>query len=563
MNRLRTILLTILLAVAYGAAGQGYVIDSVCQGAERHYRIDGEAGSTYTWTLTDLQGTVTTLPETADTVTIIWNMLAGNYTLSTLQTSIHGCDSLELGTIKIFENPEINGLQAFTSTNGLANGYVIVNAGGVASQFTYSLDEINWQNSNVFPKLSAGSYTVWVRNNNGCMVSQQFTIKNTVTGNVKVLAGSAVSCISLPFDIPVRANDFTSISDFTVQLAFDPSIMTFNKISQINNLLNNGILSATMVSSGVLQISFTSSDSLTLQSQDQLFTLEFIGTAPGACDLKWNLTNCVIYSASGYELPAIYTQGHAEVKAVPQIYIAGNGGYCENTPHKLSAGSLTGQSLNYKWTSPDGTTQMGQELDLGLLGMGASGTYKVDASDGVACAATETLDLQVYPNPQIHLNDYDTLCAEQEILLNPGIGFASYQWQDGSTDPQLLATKEGIYWVVVTDNNGCQASDSVLLRQCELLIYMPNIFTPNGDGINDVFQARYNPDVAITYQMYVFNKWGEEIFNTNDVTKGWDGTYKGEMCPQDTYTWMIQFSAPGNYKFLQKSPQRGIVMLLK
>jgi len=135
MNRLRTILLTILLAVAFGAAGQGYVIDSVCQGTERHYRIDGETGSTYTWTLTDPQGTITTLPETADTVTINWSKFPGEYILSTLQTSIHGCDSLELGTIKVFENPEITGIQLFAATNYLDNGYVIGNTGNTSSTF--------------------------------------------------------------------------------------------------------------------------------------------------------------------------------------------------------------------------------------------------------------------------------------------------------------------------------------------------------------------------------------------------------------------------------------------
>jgi len=104
-KRLRYILLIILLAVASGAAGQGYVIDSVCLGAERHYRIDGEVGSTYRWTLTDPQGAIISLPETADTVTITWSMGAGEFILSAVQTSIHGCDTLELGSIMVFELP--------------------------------------------------------------------------------------------------------------------------------------------------------------------------------------------------------------------------------------------------------------------------------------------------------------------------------------------------------------------------------------------------------------------------------------------------------------------------
>jgi gliding motility-associated-like protein len=92
---------------------------------------------------------------------------------------------------------------------------------------------------------------------------------------------------------------------------------------------------------------------------------------------------------------------------------------------------------------------------------------------------------------------------------------------------------------------------------------MPNAFTPNGDGLNDVFLPKYKNGVEITFQMLIFNKWGEQIFSTNNITKGWDGTYKGVICPEDLYTWTITFSAPGNYKFLQKSPQSGNVMLLK
>ncbi|PKO95080.1 MAG: hypothetical protein CVU14_12695, partial [Bacteroidetes bacterium HGW-Bacteroidetes-9] len=86
--------------------------DSVCVGSERHYRIDGEENSTYAWRLTDPIGTVTYLPETADTITVVWNMAAGEYIMSVTQTSIHGCDSIELGTIHVFELP-----QAFAGIN--------------------------------------------------------------------------------------------------------------------------------------------------------------------------------------------------------------------------------------------------------------------------------------------------------------------------------------------------------------------------------------------------------------------------------------------------------------
>lgn len=722
MNRLRIILLSILIAVAYTAAGQGYVIDSVCRGAERHYRIDGEAGSSYLWKLIDANGVEVILPETADTVTINFNYPAGEYILSTLQTSIHGCDSLELGTIKVFDlplayagssttrcnnnpftfadatasgfsslvwhsngdgkfndstllhpeyvfgtadlavgsvtftlqvtgfgrdgscapvessvtitlkenitpvfepigplcinsvapilpaistngirgtwlpesvntttagisiytftpdagqcgiittmaiavsSPEITDVQVYNSTNGLANGYAVVSADKIASAMAYSLNGIDWQTSNVFTKLQTGTYTVWVRNENGCSVSQSFVVLNSIAGEVKVTAGSAVNCITVPVEIPLKAYDFNEISAFTIQLGFDPSLMTFNGVTQMNDLLSNGVISSTIVAPGVLEIKFKAQDTLSLTNEDQLLSLNFNGIATGHSELKWNLLECVIYSAAGYEVPAIYTRGEVDIKPVPQIYTDGNGGYCESTPVKLRAGSLTGDVLNYNWTSPDGSLNTGSELNLGPLHLSDGGEYMVTASNGTTCSVTKTVDLLVYPNPHINLNNSDTLCSDQEVLLNAGLGFASYLWQDGSTQPQLMATSEGVYKVTVTDNNGCQASDSVLLKQCELLIWMPNVFSPNGDGVNDVFVPVYNPDVPISFQMFIFNKWGEQVFSSDDVSKGWDGTYKGKLCEQDVYTWTIKFSAPENYKFLQKSPQSGNVMLLK
>lgn len=564
MNMLRNILLTILLAVAYGAAGQGYVIDSVCQGAERHYRIDGETGSSYIWTLTDPQGTISVLPETADTITINWNKFPGKYILSTLQTSLHGCDSLELGTIKVFENPEIIGIQAFNSTNDLANGYAVVNTGSTVSLFEYSLNGVTWQTSNSFKKLAAGYYTAWVRNENGCMISQQFIIFNSIVGEVKIKAVNAANCITVPIEIPIQAYDFTDISAFTIQVAFDPSLMAFNGISQMDNLLNIGTLSFDLVAPGILEIGFVTSYPLTLLSGGQLLNLNFNGITPGHTELKWNLVNCLVLSASKSEIPTIYTNGAIDIRPVPQIYTAGGDAYCEGTPLKLNAGSLTGQVLTYQWTSPNGATHTGPEWIIGSLEISAAGEYKVTASDGPACATTEMLSVQVYPNPQVSISDIDTLCADQEVKLNAGLGFAAYKWQDGSTEPQLVATSEGIYWVIVTDNNGCKATDSVLLRQCELLLWMPNAFTPyKADGHNDVFLPEYRRGINITFQMLIFNKWGEQIFSTNDISKGWDGTYKGVLCQQDLYTWIITFSTPDNYKFLQKSPQTGNVMLVK
>ncbi|HPS74491.1 MAG TPA: SprB repeat-containing protein, partial [Bacteroidales bacterium] len=105
-KKIRYILLILLLIVATQATGQ-YIIDKVCVGSVRYYRVDGEAGSTYIWTLTDPLGNQTILPSTADTVAITWNTVPGSYKLSTIQHSvITGCDGLlEIGDIVVYDQP--------------------------------------------------------------------------------------------------------------------------------------------------------------------------------------------------------------------------------------------------------------------------------------------------------------------------------------------------------------------------------------------------------------------------------------------------------------------------
>ncbi len=111
MTRLKYILtLTILILSGFASFSQSrYVIDEVCIGAERYYRVDGQPGSTYIWTVTEPDGvTVITLPETADTCVIFWNFPAGagTYSLATEQTNpVTGCTNIELGLIIVYELP--------------------------------------------------------------------------------------------------------------------------------------------------------------------------------------------------------------------------------------------------------------------------------------------------------------------------------------------------------------------------------------------------------------------------------------------------------------------------
>jgi gliding motility-associated-like protein len=500
-------------------------------------------------------------------ITGTWNPPAINTYVSGPQSSVFTPDAGQCAAEFTLNtgvgSPSIDSIHIQTAVNGQSNGMAIVFASGDITPFSYSLNGTLWQSSNLFSGLAAGPHVMWVKDASGCVVSKPFLIPNTVTGIVTVEADDADKCISLPIEIPVSAFDFDNIASFTIQLTYDSTMLSYTGLSMINQILNDGTLNAQVIAPGVLQITFVATDSITMYNDGLLFNLNFLGLAEGKSELKWDWLKCVIYSAGGYELPAIYTMGSVEIHPAPKIFATGGGRYCEGTELTLVSGSLNMGSLLYGWTGPSGQTHPGTDWDLGALTLADSGTYHITATDSLSCSATDKVLVDVRPNPIVNLADKDTLCSEQAIVLTAGPGYASYVWQNGSTDSTLIADSEGIYWVAVTDFEDCKGADTVVLRPCQILIWMPTAFTPNADNLNDIFGPRYNLDLDFEFEMYIFNKWGEQLFYTHDLHKGWDGTYKGKPCPPDMYTWTIKFRPPDSYNFLQKSPQSGYVMLLK
>jgi len=93
------------------------------------------------------------------------------------------------------------------------------------------------------------------------------------------------------------------------------------------------------------------------------------------------------------------------------------------------------------------------------------------------------------------------------------------------------------YYLVATSINGCQDTASVVVTVLTTVV-IPNTFTPNGDGINDLWEIPsliYYPKCQVS----VFNRYGQQIFHSNGYTKAWDGTYNGKQIPGGTYYYLI------------------------
>jgi gliding motility-associated-like protein len=108
----------------------------------------------------------------------------------------------------------------------------------------------------------------------------------------------------------------------------------------------------------------------------------------------------------------------------------------------------------------------------------------------------------------------------------------NFTYQDAGTYPIVL---------VVKNDKGCADTLIKVINVTEdYSFYIPNTFTPNGDGLNDIFQPK---GLGIEkYEMMIFDRWGEKIFESKEFEKGWDGKYQGKICPSDVYVYKIKIS---------------------
>ncbi len=203
---------------------------------------------------------------------------------------------------------------------------------------------------------------------------------------------------------------------------------------------------------------------------------------------------------------------------------------------------------NYLWNTGQ-TTQS--------ITVNQSGDYWVHFSEG-SCTGDDTISVMFYPVPHPNLGPDTVICPGEIILLSPGTGFSSYLWSDGSTGETLPVIQSGEYSVKVF-NGSCSGIDYIVIDECGSEIWIPNVFTPNHDMLNNTFYAvTFNID-EIT--LYIYNRWGNQLFEGSGSEAVWDGTYQGVECATGVYVYLIECRLKGKHG--GKRQYNGIVTLLR
>jgi gliding motility-associated-like protein len=194
------------------------------------------------------------------------------------------------------------------------------------------------------------------------------------------------------------------------------------------------------------------------------------------------------------------------------------------------------------------------------------------------CVFGTTTDITVYPQPILDsitpYNPFYEICEGDSVntLFNaiadlPGYNVWSLLGVDYQTD--ILNTtwdNEGVFTIsVVHYSNGCvsnQQETVVVVQNCpEELIYIPNTFTPDGNELNQVFLPVFTSGFdQYDYELLIFNRWGNLIFESNDHKMGWDGTFNNAYAQDGTYSWIIRY---GNVETDKKTEIRGFITIIK
>ena len=203
---------------------------------------------------------------------------------------------------------------------------------------------------------------------------------------------------------------------------------------------------------------------------------------------------------------------------------------------------------SYEWSNGSNASQ---------TNIWVSGSYSAAAT--YECGTLrDTFQVEVMEEvPDFELGDSLNLCVnDQDITgrLEPSTALPNYEWSTSAESSWISVSAPGLYWL--RSSNFCgEKSDSITVMGCPSRIYMPNVFSPNGDGENDVFNVYGRNIGALTLQ--IFDRWGSLVYREtgNEFLEGWDGSFRGSPSSAGVYIFTVHYMdiQTGQYKSVEGS----------
>jgi gliding motility-associated-like protein len=243
------------------------------------------------------------------------------------------------------------------------------------------------------------------------------------------------------------------------------------------------------------------------------------------------------------------------LKEKVKVSLGSDTSICAGSQHILDPGP---NYNSYLWSTGENTR---------AINVFSTGIYSVQVDDNSGCEGLDTVYIS-FVAPPTSLLDQDlaliTYCFEyeKEIKLTAGSqGVNQYLWSpSGSVANEITVDSSGLYSVTITSDD-CVVKDSLEITTfCYPSLYIPNSFSPNSDGLNDNFEVRGNVE---SYEINIFNRWGELIFIGDDINTSWDGNYKNTDAQIEVYVYHIYYQVLDSGARINDKYEVGTVSLIR
>lgn len=252
-------------------------------------------------------------------------------------------------------------------------------------------------------------------------------------------------------------------------------------------------------------------------------------------------TYAVTVSDNGY---TVIDQITVTIDSLPQVSLRDDLYVCANIPVSIQPDYEHALTFTWSDNSHDNNLVITQP-----------GTYWVEVTNSCGEASDTTVVSQGFP-PIIELGPEATIFSGETITLDASAIDATYLWQDHSTNPTLVVSEPGYYWVIV--ENICGSTFDDVTINTNIFLKIPTAFSPNDDGLNDYFTLIHQGVFTENFTLKIFDRWGILIFESNAIQNTWDGKIKGKPAPLDAYIYQVFYEDYNGKQF-----QQGTVSIIR
>lgn len=418
---------------------------------------------------------------------IFTGLAAGNYTI-TVKDAMNNTTTVN---VTLVNSLPLQVTAVSVPSSCLAfNGTITATGNGGSPALNYSLDAVNFQPSGIFTGLAPGNYTITVKDTNNC----------------RAAVGVFVDSLNT---VVVNAGNNFSICEGTKKTMAGSSNGTSVLWAPSTGLSNPNIL--------------------TPDASPVITTLYTLTASIGFCKAMSTMT--------------------VLVNPAPVANAGRDTGICFGNDFQMNGSGGT----VYIWRPSTYLSSTGIANPVMVQPAPGSITYQLTVTDANGCTSLKDDDITVNVSREAKLFvGYDTSIAINQPLQLFGAdvfnaGFTNYTWSPTyglndpfSKNPVAILDRDMVYNVTASNSFGCTATDDIRIKVYKgPEIYVPNSFTPNGDGLNDALRPIVIGMKEFHY-FTVFNNYGQQVFSSAVAANGWDGTFKGAKQPIGTYVWMAE-----------------------